>query len=343
MLSYFGQYEKSKNVKSDTPIDDVWQMLLRLSDINYLKKIWVNKNEEDYIYTSTALKQSHEYFIASKSLSMKTRPLLLYYCFLNLTKAILFMDTDKRPPDFHGLCKEDIEKSIEVSSDILSFSAETNNGVFLELAKAYGWDVSKKCKFTLDDFMRNNIELVSDSLNYFQIIPYFIYPTISGSSDMELKITIDERMLRTLNVSVEEICNKFKNKLNFKINSNNDTLMISYKISDDKLIFSKFNDKVCELIDGIVEYSVFNDGRYYINVAPEEKKIPNANTYFGIMFILSSIVRYKPEHIFKLVDDKDTSIEWFLNRICDEAERVYPNLMINLLYKQNYKFSAQSI
>lgn len=339
-LSYLGNYRKMKTIRAENQIDGVWQKLLILSDINYLKKVWKSMEDEDYIYVSTSLKQSHDYYIASKTISMKTRPLLLYYCFLNLTKAVLYMKTDKKPSKYHGLCKENIDKRIEDSNDVLNFSVESNNGIFRELAEAFNYTIPVGQKYIFKDFIKNNIELYRDCIDYFGIVPLFIFPSIDGYSDNHLKITFDKRVLSYFKVSDEEITEKFKNKLAYKVESTDDKLVYDFVVSNEKLDFKEFSKKVIELISDIVSYSVFDDGRYYINLAPQSDRIPNANTYFGIMYILSSIVRYKPEHIYNLIDNKDTSIEWFIRRVCDVAERVYPNIMINLLHRVDYIFTS---
>lgn len=337
-LDYMEFYEECQKVVTDSPIDEVWNKIISLGDVNYLSQRWINRKPEDYIYVSTSIKQSYEYFKASKATSMKTRPLLLYYCFLNLTKAILFMLTDYRPnKDYHGLCNEDISEEIKTSSDFLNFSAQINNGVFLELAKYYKWNIAKGTRITLEDFCSSAIELVRTYVDYFQKPSKFVFPKVRGRSNGNLEIIFNKELLDYIKADSKEIIRKFSTEDGFLLTTDDINLKFNCIINqgDD---YKAFKNKAISLLKEKMSFSVFAEEVYYFDTRPDNMKIPNANAYFGIMFILSSIVRYKPEHIYSLIDDKDISVLWFLSRICDLSERVYPNLMVNALNGTSIKY-----
>ena len=67
---------------SEDPQISIWKELLLYTDFKILKRTWPGLEENDYINISTSVIQAEEYFRASKQCSIKTRPLLLYYCFL---------------------------------------------------------------------------------------------------------------------------------------------------------------------------------------------------------------------------------------------------------------------
>lgn len=118
------------------------------------------------------------------------------------------------------------------------------------------------------------------------------------------------------------------------------TLILTSKIEYNQSDRDDYFKKAKALFKNYFSFSIYSDESYYININNKDLQLPDAVAYFGIMYILSSIVRYKPDKIYKLINDRDTSINWFLNRVCSIEERVYPNLMLNLLLGQNIKFSS---
>jgi hypothetical protein len=339
-LAYVGPYEKFTKIRSDNPIREIWDMLLKHSDINYLSKCWEEKDVDDYVYVSNSLIQAHEYYNASKVLSLKTRPLLLYYSFLNLTKAILFLIEGRRPSNYHGLCKENIEKSIEKSEDFLSFSAEVNNGVFYQLAELLGCRIALKSRFTLEDFFSNMIELSPIFSDYFGKKSNFICPEVIGYTNGELKISFNKEILNIYDIKYDDLIAIFDKE--FKVHVEEKDIVFLRKICEEGEGFNIFYQRATEILENYMSYSIFDDGQYYFSYINTESKIHGALGYFGTMYLLSSIVRYKPEHIYKLLDEKNISINWFFGKICDIAERVYPNMMLNLLYREKIKFSTSS-
>jgi hypothetical protein len=337
MLYHLGHFEESVSIRTDNPIEEIWSFFLRNSDVNYLKKVWTDRTEVEYIYVSMCLKQSYEYYVASKGLTLNTKPLLLYYSFLNLTKATLFILNDERPPDYHGLCKENLNNDLTSANDILEFSAEINNGVFKKLAEALGFELVLNRRFTLGEFLMNAIELNSDYCNYFSKKPGFIIPKVDAFIDGEIDITISNCVQNQEDGLGEKMINFFNE---FSSEFKESSLVLKKKIELSKIGDKEYDKKACLLLNKYFSYSVFSDGQYYINVNEDDLRMPNALAYFGIMYILSSIVRYKPDKLHQLINDKDTSVNWLLNKFCSIAERVYPNLMLNLLHGQSIKFSA---
>ncbi|MCK6259506.1 YaaC family protein [Fictibacillus sp. KIGAM418] len=336
-LSYIGMYENYSKIQSDNPLRDIWDMILKNSDINFLSQRWEEKDMDSYTYVSTSITQAYEYFRASKVSSLKTRPLLLYYSFLNLTKAILFLKSNKKPTNYHGLCKEKIEKKIEKSEDFLLFSAEVNNGVFYQLGELIGTQPAIKTIFTLEDLFNNIVELSAVFSEYFNKNHNFICPKVDGYSNGVLKLTFNKEVLSVNEITKTNLEETFIKE--FSLEEDEQNIIFYNKLNKQGEEYNIFHKQATEILEKYFSFSVYDDKRYYFN-CNNSTKINGALACYGIMYLLSSIVRYKPEHIYKLLDDKTISINWFLGKICDTLERIYPNMMLNILFEEKIKFSS---
>lgn len=320
-LHYLGKLEECVKIKDDDAVAAMWNELLRYIDVSYIKRHWANQETESYIFIATSITQAFEYFKASKVTTLKTRPLLLYYSFLNLIKAVLFMVSEKKPSDYHGLCNTDF------SQDIEKMSAKTNNGIFTELGRLLECDIKVGELITLADCCDNAIEVYWDFCHYFKRQPKIIVPSVDVWSKGQIDITFKD--------NVDAIKKTTRVLQDFEVVEDSGKLKLKNKkmLNRDKI----FEDGSA-LMKRHFDFSVFVDDAYYLNINPLERRIPGIMAYYGILYLLGNLVRYKPERLYDILEDKDTSIRWFINKLCDTSERVYPNLVLNILYGSNIKF-----
>jgi hypothetical protein len=308
---------------SEDPQNSIWKELLLYTDYKVLKKIWPGHQEDDYINISTSIIQADEYFKASKSCSIKTRPLLLYYCFLNLTRAIAFVKTDKEPnSSYHGLAKP------VISSDILKVTAQGKDGLFKDLSKIFNYSYVNDSIFTFEQFIKNIPELQYELKMYFGIESDSIALTVKSYISKGFEIKIPKNIFESNNCF-----NKFLD--DFTKDEQNENIILTYLSKDNSNEGERVNEGV-KLMKKYFHYSVL-DYQYYFNM--NQNPIPIECAYFGSMFILSSIVRYFPKHISSFsLDIGDASASWFINHYCDIAARVYPNLMLNIIADKHIKY-----
>lgn len=361
-MTLFSSLKPYREIRSEQPIEAIWGELLKLSDIFYLSHIWTYPNIEDtaYEYVSTSITQAHEYFKASKIASLQTRPLLLYYCFLNLTKATLFIKNNKKPSNYHGLCQCDND----FSGNLLEYKVKTNGGVFIELAQSVGCSIQSKQEFSVQDFCNNSIEINEHFSSYYKIEPMFILPR-----SLYIQSTQKNSYIAPLDYYKAGLSIHFDKQYAEIIKANTGILkdFKEYEYNEDTLYFTNYfsilhetDDSVAaqELIKKYFDTSVFpnknnnlhlnfaeafsiryTNDRYYLNINPKNKRVHNTLTYFGLIFILGDIVRYKPDFVYKLLNDKKESNKWFITKVCDTIERVYPNLLLNMINQEEIKFS----
>ena len=309
---------------SENPQKAIWQELLLFTDYNVLKRIWKTDNEDNYTYVSTSLNQAFEYYQASLQCSIKTKPLLLYYCFLNLTRGILFLKTDKSPnSSYHGLAKP------KMDSDILKTSAKSNDGLFKELLAFYNYNCINGTHFTFRQFIEEITEFTYELKTYFDI-------------DSKLhKLEVNHYICGDIQISVAkelyESNNAYQNLLSDFIKTDAESEVIFERIANTE---KSSQILLKENIEMMKKYCVFSPLEYSYYLKTSQNPIPIEASYYGAMFLLSSIVRYFPIDISKFTIDRgDYSAAWFISHFCDTASRVYPNLMLNALMETQIRYS----
>jgi hypothetical protein len=236
------------------------------------------------------------------------------------------MVRDAEPPDHHGLARD------EAAPALLDFSMQVKDGVFFELATELGFTVARNHRLSMRDFAANAIELAEAMEDYFGE-PRRIF---QAGVKVYLRGGIEVTLSRKASVLEGGIPNPIWNRLldDFTVESE-DEMWIHLKNKTDAV---PLEEKATALFAKHFLFSVFQDRTYYLNANPASVSMQQAAAYYGLMQILGTIVRYRPTEIHKYLDEKGTSHKWFLQKACDAAERVYPNLMLNLLTGQNYKY-----
>jgi len=156
---YFTIYSESSN-------EDLWNSLLRFSDQYILKSVH-GLNDDSSIFVSMCMRQAYEYYLSGKAASLQTRPLYIYYCFLNLAKALICIKKGETEFKYHGLCETKFSPSYVDPSSILEYSTKVNAGVFQKFAEICGDTISPKTVFTFEKFTNNALEINHDVCEYY--------------------------------------------------------------------------------------------------------------------------------------------------------------------------------
>jgi hypothetical protein len=225
--SYLGILEKYQAIRTDRPLYEIWSRLLQLTDINYLSLGWKDRAAEEYLYVSTSITQAHEYYTAGRTVSLKTKPLLMYYSFLNLTKAILYILEDKKPIEFHGLSKPELGKTI------LDYSTKVNDGVFLSLAKYLQSNIKVGDILTLEDFILNAIELTYSYADYFRKPSKVIEPEVEVYSDGDIYLIFKGNILKSIPNLLDKLRTNTEILSDFDVIEDDQELKLKNKISID--------------------------------------------------------------------------------------------------------------
>jgi hypothetical protein len=149
-------------------------------------------------------------------------------------------------------------------------------------------------------------------------------------------VAFDSRTVKFIPDILAKIRNNTSLLDDFTLDSTVDHILLKYEFNpreDNTLLSFK------KLLRKHFIFSVYPDNKCYINMNPKERKMPEIVAHYGMIFILGDIVRYKPDKVFELLENEETQSRWFWGKLCDTAERIYPNLVLNTLYGRTYKFS----
>jgi hypothetical protein len=150
---------KYKDITTDNPIREVWKNLRRFLDesfvIEEIRNVHsIKGNEHNYNIMKQAhqvnycIRQAEEYFNASSSVSLTTRPLLLYYGAVSLSKALTLIRLDgnysidklreTNKHKHHGLELKGSIKDAKPSFNIETFLSSLNCSIFIKDNKPWG-------------------------------------------------------------------------------------------------------------------------------------------------------------------------------------------------------------
>lgn len=96
------------DITSENPIQEIWKLLRFFKDANFCKKYhcqYLGISQEDYVQNKSninkqveqigyCIRQAEEYFKASSQVGLATRPNLLYYGAVSLSKALILLRQD---------------------------------------------------------------------------------------------------------------------------------------------------------------------------------------------------------------------------------------------------------
>jgi hypothetical protein len=128
----------SRPIVSDRPSEDVWKLLRLFLDtaavmdrIRELHEIPIGRYEADVrkqaIQLAQSIRQAEEYFSASRSVTLATRPTLAYYGASSLARALILLRRDGTY-SFDALRRADRHNhhGLDIKKDFLAFSPEAS-------------------------------------------------------------------------------------------------------------------------------------------------------------------------------------------------------------------------
>jgi hypothetical protein len=333
-LKYVGSLHRVHRVRTDEPLQALWQQWLKLSDDQYLKERWTGSTPDQRLAVTTNIRQAHEYRAASKVTSLLTRPALVYYSALNLVKAAIYLKTDAPPPEHHGFMRA------EPADDILDIAAKVNNGAFRSLSDLLGMKTTIGDRLTLRHFIGSIIELRSEVSDYFKIHPTItpVYPDVFMDGTIRLLLKPSDLEAASAEDAIEILKKQTTLFEDFHAVRFQDVMLENNKVAAEEL-----QSKGAALIEKHLALSVFEDPRYYANIAPEEQRIPAAAAYLGALFLMSCVVRYWPAHVQRFITTPETRVAWFVETLCSTAERVLPNLLLDVISGYRTRFMPASV
>ena len=318
--------------------NDPWSIIL--SSIK-LKENKINK--KDFNSSISFIKQAQDYYLSStRTANIDSKPLLIYYCFLNLVKALLLVKKVKCNinKSSHGMVPDSSGSSIEKYKIKISKLNNRTNIVY-EFGNLFNIDVYDLNEIKLSSLLSQIIfghrifSGIIDKQEKFIGLRNIKIRNNKSDKKIWLEININEDDLKALKISANNLIKKsnLSNKYVFKekIIAPDADQVYSFK-QIKELNYSRYPaDKLSILVNKLkndiwtVLLSVPPYRKYYLYLRSNgEKVVPQLLSYYMVIYFLSSITRYHPL-IFQDITTNEFSP--FINSIITE----YPPQFIYLI------------
>lgn len=317
---HIGSFQHPHVFDSENPLEEVWSWIARYGTKDYIKNhLHPEKTDidwDEYVnYGIVRAKQAVEFRRSAKNTTLLTKPLTLYYSFLNLTRAFLALGPEIMPSSSHGL------KFIK-GDNLFSSGAKLIKGTFTDYLSAFGFKWQKGKIISLKDTFARIIEIHQDFVSLkshesfvspvkLQVAtggPIYIDPLLPHK-DFPQNWTIEFP-------SLADKCELEEDGQGFVINDK--------EICKSHESISKY---LHEILHHDLTYNQMASAWYLIREVDTEPSFSRASYYYIAVFILGSIVRYEPELMLE-VSQLDSETGWFIDRFLNKAERFFPQLKI---------------
>jgi hypothetical protein len=270
---------------------------------------------------SACVRQSDEYFSASRSVSLETKPLLLYYGVLCLSKAVILSNNPHitiSDLKFHGLYASKKECPGEKWS-LINESVCTNDGVFTSFCKSIeGITIEKGKELMLKDLLPC-IPDICETVKRIYDLPsncFCIYSPRNVKSTEIKFIRFDARK--------EDIEKHFP----------------EFEFKDFSLEFPGFNIPENCTSFGIVKGSMSGDFCVKKISLGLSKSLP---ILFACSFILSDIVRYKPVLWNQALQGGFYGDAHIVEKVCNLIERQFPHQSLQCIWNEEFTYGVPAM
>jgi len=326
-FQYGGSFQRGTIFSAENPLEEVWAQLSRIGTPEYSSSLVPNRPGIDWAkhseYASVRIRQGIELRRSSRSASLLTGPIFLYYSFLNLLRACMAILPEVLGAERHGL-------SYKSNPDLLSNEAKILPGTFSEYLDTTSTTWTRGTTLSLKSCLSRIPEVAGE------------FKSPHRGELMVVKVSI-QAMTRAKTVTLN-FDDRWVDEAQFRSNWSIDypSLKDSCELEErgtSLRVRPEYRpedyDGVCRFCEERLLNSLVFSSRpdwYALRHEKDHSSLPRAGYYFVAVFILGSIARYRPELIQKALAP-GTELEWFINRFMWKAERFFPQLMFSWLYK----------
>jgi hypothetical protein len=326
-LPYVGPLKKGVYARSESPLEEVWNWIARFGISEWLKRNCqqVAPLEDWGPYATVRVRQAVEFRAAARNISILTRPLPLYYSSLNLLRGFNALGQGVKPnKSRHGLTFTG-----EDEANFFKMGAKFCEGTFTEFLRAQDVPYQKDTEITLGQALSRIVEMagnISPSVGPDEVFRVDVEAWYSGKIRLHFRCPPGQETLFPTNW--QEWFPQFKD-------------LCSLEPAGAVLIVDKQQDEITSR-EGIVDFlhrtlevnlSSYEDPAWFaIRHAESKFGLPREAFYFIGAFILSSAVRYKPESLLA-ISNPDSETGWIVARFLNAAERYFPHLLLNWVYR----------
>ena len=276
--------------------------------------------------------QAENFYLSSKTLNIRSRPLILYYCYLNLAKALLLISSNSQPVEDHGF-----KAPIDTGPNSGYFNNQKvkfkNYGVAVSLFKFFDFnpehsEINLLQAFPFIPEISNQFLKTSYSysrMSELAFIPCKVgrFKSMDNQSGFRNVIALyylpdNSKKIKDLMPNIKRFKNYFSDFFNeyeeITVATNSNIARVFNVTAEDidkflffqsrKNNFSSFtemNQHLVNVFGNTVQESVVNDGSDFYVYVPKNNKNPLVlNEFLAIYlatFYFSNVVRYNPYYM----------------------------------------------
>lgn len=339
---------KYQAIVSDDPQREVW---LRLSQHESefavrqdIRRYYIENGmefEETNIpaistYWVRSIKQAKEFFLASHSVSLMTRPLLLFYGILSLSKLLILLRNPEYPTriasdkslQMHGLGYQDRRSSGHlVESDLVKIR---NTGTFSELYRYFKADLPAVRDYSIADLYSWIPDLYADYLraDASHIYAYSTIQLVHEGDKIAPQITVHNRD----RIGDAELFARYPFLQSDFAESNGVFTGCTPENTRDfpkELPRGECQSRVDQLVDEIEEYL---DGRSQYDYLTQEYLEPQESEFqlnamlatYMITYGYSRMCRYIPDKWGIALEGSASNEKWIIEKMIELATKAFP-------------------
>ena len=331
-LHYTGSLEKCECRITENPIEDIWHLIdLAASEEMILEECSASVSKDVVPFITESIIQAEEFKSSAASCAEHTKPLQLYYCFHNLTKATLAWENNRISLGHHGLKRVEIPSS----TDLLEVSARVDEGVFWDLLLLKRITPKRDLRITFDELLKRCAYMTWEYEIAYNRKSMILIPNVdcnTSFTDLEIKIQAPPK---DFSAKWEKLLPDFAKYFELKEPASN---YLIFALKNDAPKGSL--DAIQSVLDETVIHSVFANPNYFLlPITNIEYSWPQELYLYALSFILSSLVRYHPDYWHREVIGKRKN-RWIVRRLNSITERIYPNMMVNIMFSRRIKFAS---
>lgn len=334
-LSYFGSFQRGLLFRSENPLEELWAQIDRIGTPEFAGSLVPDRPGVDWVqhakYASVRIRQASELRKSASGTSLLTKPVLLYYSFLNLLRAFMAIGPEIIAQSKHGLI-------FKPNNNFLLNEAEFADGTFTEYLAANGMVWKKGTRFSLSRALSNIPEVAFEFKSPDRGQSNVLVATIEAKmSSNSVLLRFDGRLVdeQTFRASWGQELQRLKELYELEPTGIALRLKKEHQPKDYK--------GLCELCEKtMLNGLLWGDEPtwYVLRLKGGEQELPRAGYYFIALFILGSLVRYQPELLLSALTP-GSEPEWFFTRFMQSAERFFPQLMLSWGHKKQTYFPGR--
>ncbi len=334
---------------------EIWRYLQLFSKESYVSKLVKEKRATDQI--TSCIRQAREIYSSSRSTSLLTKPVLLYYGMQRLAKALIFLrnpNVDLNDLKHHGLSGRGISDKIEKFLD--NRIPKNKKGIFPEFSK---WTTKnnillKKTVYGEGDYQHTDFFVheckIPDFLKASEFKVYDLFSLIPELRDLFVHFKMKNDLLVLCYMDVRQHPDgKTDNLLTVEKKIEFASLKTGFPTIGKYNILKEYPDRFIlesTLMDKIEIPSPLVQSEtkipFLITSTNSSNRISDMNVHLILMFFLCHIARYKAPLLKDILEGQGRSeFSALIEKFIEVSETKFPKLILDELEEQYFMFFSK--